>query len=110
MHGAGLINSYFLRPGTAFVEIFPCNFGTEHHRYYYWHPSHVEAQTYAFQLYVSDPARCRPSALAATPEGVRGVFSLYDISDMTIALDACIAEDTLDLSFNTGARCRYGPV
>lgn len=69
MHGAGLINTFFMRPGRAFVEIFPCGFGNEHHRHYYWHPSHVEAQIYAFQLFVNDPARCRPAALAAHPEG-----------------------------------------
>ncbi|CAL8463208.1 g2742 [Coccomyxa elongata] len=68
MHGAGLINAFFMRPGTAFIEIFPCGFGNEHHRHYYWHPSHVEAQIYAFQLFINDPASCRPSALAAHPE------------------------------------------
>ena len=26
MHGAGMVNAYFLRPGAAFVEVFPCRF------------------------------------------------------------------------------------
>jgi capsular polysaccharide biosynthesis protein len=27
VHGAGLVNAYFLRPGSAVVEVLPCDFG-----------------------------------------------------------------------------------
>ncbi len=64
-------------------------------RYYYWHPSHVEAQTYAFQLYTKDPARCMPSPLASKPEGAprRVVYLRQPVVDAVIAdcdpLDLC---------------------
>ena len=36
VHGAGLVNAYFMRPGSALFEILPCHFGEEHHRHYFW--------------------------------------------------------------------------
>lgn len=69
MHGAGLINGFFMRPGSVIVEILPCRFGDEHQRNYFWHPSHVEMQTYLFQIYVSDESKCKPSPLAQNPQG-----------------------------------------
>ena len=44
MHGAGLVNAFFMRPGAALVEIFPCRFGDNHQKNYFWHPSHVGEQ------------------------------------------------------------------
>ena len=62
MHGAGLVNAFFMRPGAALIEIFPCRFGDEHQRNYFWHPSHAEMQTFAFQI-------CKPSELQKHPAG-----------------------------------------
>ncbi len=69
MHGAGLVNAFFMRPGAALIEIYPCRFGDEHQKNYYWHPSHVEMQTYAFQVYVTDETGCLPSELQKHPDG-----------------------------------------
>ena len=69
MHGAGLVNAFFMKPGAALIEIFPCRFGDEHQRNYFWHPSHAEMQTFAFQIFVTDEAACKPSELQKHPEG-----------------------------------------
>lgn len=69
MHGAGLVNAFFMRPGAALIEIFPCRFGDEHQRNYFWHPSHAEMQTFAFQIFITDEAACKPSELQKHPEG-----------------------------------------
>ncbi len=58
-----------MRPGAALIEIFPCRFGDEHQRNYFWHPSHAEMQTFAFQIFVTDEAACKPSELQKHPEG-----------------------------------------
>ncbi|EIE21335.1 hypothetical protein COCSUDRAFT_56558 [Coccomyxa subellipsoidea C-169] len=42
VHGAGLVNTYFMRPGSAFLEIFPCRFSHPSLLFwpsqYFWHP------------------------------------------------------------------------
>ena len=69
MHGAGLVNAFFMRPGAALIEIFPCRFGDDHQKNYFWHPSHAEMQTFAFQIYLTDEAACKASELQKHPEG-----------------------------------------
>lgn len=85
MHGAGLVNAFFMRPGAALVEIFPCRFGDDHQRNYFWHPSHAEMETFAFQIYVTNESSCVASDLQNNPEGKLSIISKFSHS-------ACEAE------------------
>lgn len=73
VHGAGLVNAYFLRPGSALVEIFPCRFSHPSLLFwpsqYFWHPSRQERQSYAFQIHMKYETRCKPSQLERNPAG-----------------------------------------
>ncbi|KAG2484773.1 hypothetical protein HYH03_016427 [Edaphochlamys debaryana] len=84
VHGAGAANSFFMRPGSALLELRPCHFGT---RYRAWPDSYFPrshqgggdlVQFYA--LNVEDDSLCRPGdwqaallqARAAAGGGVGG--------------------------------------
>ena len=70
VHGAGLINSFFMRPGSAVVEIFPCRFPADWASHYFWRPALVESRIMPFQILMQDEARCQPSQLEKSPEGL----------------------------------------
>ncbi|CAK0784591.1 hypothetical protein CVIRNUC_007795 [Coccomyxa viridis] len=70
VHGAGLINSFFMRPGSAMVEIFPCRFPADWASHYFWRPALVERRIMPFQVHMQDEARCQPSQLEKSPAGV----------------------------------------
>lgn len=74
MHGAGLVNTYFLRPGSAFVEIFPCRFAHPSLLFwpsqYFWHPHRQEQRILPFQIHMKDEMRCKPSQLEKHPAGM----------------------------------------
>jgi hypothetical protein len=90
MHGAGLINAFFMKPGSVLVEILPCHFGEEHQRNYFWHPSHVEARTYAFQIYINNAAMCRPSPLADRLQGTHQNLIPSEIVFSTITTEVIV--------------------
>ncbi len=69
VHGAGLINAFFMRPGSAMVEIFPCRFPADWASHYFWRPALVEKRIMPFQIHLQDEARCRPSELERNPGG-----------------------------------------
>ena len=69
VHGAGLINSFFMRPGSAMVEIFPCRFPADWASHYFWRPALVERRIMPFQIHMQDEARCQPSQLEKSPGG-----------------------------------------
>ena len=70
VHGAGLINSFFMRPGSAMVEIFPCRFPADWASHYFWRPALVERRIMPFQIHMQDEARCQPSQLEKSPGGL----------------------------------------
>jgi len=70
VHGAGLINAFFMRPGSAMVEIFPCRFPADWASHYFWRPALVEKQVMPFQIHMQDEARCQPSQLEKNPGGL----------------------------------------
>ena len=70
VHGAGLINSFFMRPGSAMVEIFPCRFPADWASHYFWRPALVERRIMPFQVHMQDEARCQPSQLEKSPAGL----------------------------------------
>ncbi|CAL8463209.1 g2743 [Coccomyxa elongata] len=74
VHGAGLVNTYFLRPGAAFVEIFPCRFAHPSLLFwpsqYFWHPHRQEQRILPFQIHMKDETRCKPSQLEKHPAAV----------------------------------------
>ena len=69
VHGAGLINAFFMRPGSSMVEIFPCRFPADWASQYFWRPALVEKIIMPFQIHMQDEARCRPSELERNPAG-----------------------------------------
>ena len=69
VHGAGLINAFFMRPGSAMVEIFPCRFPADWASHYFWRPALVEGRMLPFQIHMQDESRCRPSELEREPGG-----------------------------------------
>ena len=77
MHGAGLINAFFMRPGSSMVEIFPCRFPADWASHYFWRPALVEGQIVPFQIRMQDESRCRPSELEREPGGDAADLSRY---------------------------------
>lgn len=69
VHGAGLVNAFFMRPGSALVEIFPCRFPADWASHYFWRPALVEKRLMPFQIHMQDEARCQPSELEKNPGG-----------------------------------------
>ena len=72
VHGAGLVNAYFLKPGAAVVEVLPCGFGAldPWPSQYFFAGSRLEAEVAAFQIKLQNASRCAPSALEKDPAGV----------------------------------------
>jgi hypothetical protein len=58
MHGAGLVNSYFLREGSSFVEIFPCRTGAEHVFASFREPQRIEGGVFGLSLFVRNESLC----------------------------------------------------
>lgn len=58
MHGAGLVNSYFLREGSSFVEIFPCRTGAEHIFASFREPHRIEGGVFGLSLFVRNESLC----------------------------------------------------
>jgi hypothetical protein len=52
MHGAGRVNSYFLREGSSFVEIFPCRTGAEQLFASFREPQRIEGKVFGLSLFV----------------------------------------------------------
>ena len=77
VHGAGLINAFFTRPGSAMVEIFPCRFPADWASHYFWRPALVERRIMPFQIRMQDEARCQPSDLERNPGGDNTTFTSF---------------------------------
>eukprot|EP00891_Asterochloris_glomerata_P000929 jgi/Astpho2/929/Aster-00767 len=57
LHGAGLTNHNFQRPGTALVEIFACSFYQDA---YFQQTSRVQKMVLPFQIVTNDTGLCQP--------------------------------------------------
>eukprot|EP00884_Botryococcus_braunii_P013613 jgi/Botrbrau1/22252/Bobra.0138s0014.1 len=60
MHGAGLVNSFFLRRNAAFVEIFPCGIGGSPFFDSFREPHRIEAAAIGVSLFIWNGSLCVP--------------------------------------------------
>ena len=96
VHGAGLVNAYFLRPGSAVLEILPCGFGDWWTSQYFFAGSRAEAGVTAFQLKIQNASRCAPSALEKDPAGMAYNEGLWFVR-VTFARDQDVKLDWQEL-------------
>jgi hypothetical protein len=72
MHGAGLVNSYFLPQGSGFVEIFPCGTGGSPLFDSFREPHRIEAGAIGVSLFISNWTLCLPYELKPYEQGLEG--------------------------------------
>jgi hypothetical protein len=99
MHGAGLIHHNFMRPGTAFVEIVPCDFDALWHDQSFQVPAQKENLVFAFKVVLRNRRDCWPSELSrpdhapdlSTEDWVPGSL----LRDQDVSLNVAVIQDIL---------------
>lgn len=76
MHGAGLVNSYFMKQGSAFVEIFPCGTGGSPLFDSFREPHRIEGGVVGLSVFIRNDSLCQPYNPEPYEQGYEGRLPL----------------------------------
>lgn len=104
MHGAGLVNSFFLRSNAAFVEIFPCGIGGSPFFDYYREPHRIQAGVVGISVFITNGYLCvpyQPKPYEQANEGVNHSNCCRDERQVNGDIVACLPDLELQLRGET---------
>ncbi|KAK9811469.1 hypothetical protein WJX72_004449 [[Myrmecia] bisecta] len=103
VHGAALANGIFMRPGTAVVEVRPCQFDSDWIDNYFQRVHRIENINLAYKIITVDPSLCSPGDLEQSGDRSGLDLSWVELSfkrDQDITLKPATLTKMLDIIIN----------